>query len=148
MKELKYGDKAHHDQHGHGTVLNTWYELPLVQFWPDKNRPNGPTVSVHPVSLTKISEPKDMTLGFYYIQWDGYDCEELNADNLAEAIERYKAKTDNETVATALWINDEDNGHTLLADNNGQQAEPYGVTTYHVADYKIYEWLDVLNKLS
>lgn len=148
---FRYGDKADHTLHGRGTVLNTFPGVSLVQFWPDKARPDGPTVSVHPVALTKVLSDKDVHPGMFYVKNDGGDCEMLEASDLAEALDEFAERLKTENHYLALWFridygdqgpSADDPFYEKLAVFSGDEGLSYIVTKV-----RLDEWLAILPTL-
>lgn len=147
MNSFKYGDKADHPLHGRGTVLNAFPGVSLLQFWPDKARPNGPTVDVHPVALTKVLSDKDVHPGMFYVKNDGGDCEMLEASDLAEALDEFAERLKTENHYLSLWFRidhgdwppEDAQFYEQLAVFNGDVGIQYLVTKV-----RLDEWLAIL----
>lgn len=138
MTSFKYGDKVTHPVHGPGTVLNQWKSVSLVQFWPDSNRPNGPTMYVHPITLTKVLSERDMFPDMYYGRYETGECVQFNATELMDALPEFREKLteDENNHYFALWFKP-------LGEPPIQRVEFNGDTgmTYLVTEDLLEEWL-------
>lgn len=143
MSDFKYGDKAVHILHGEGTVLNVFPNVRLVQFWPDKNRPNKETVNVHPISLTKLYVPADMHQDSFYIQDDNGYCYWMNVADLSDAVNEFIERAP-EYFAPSLMYK---HGFDGTTERMASFDEFGGNLTYHVRERWMKEWLAFFSKL-
>jgi hypothetical protein len=139
---FKYGDKAYHDKYGDGTVLNTFPHINLVQFWPDRHRPNGESVDVHPVSLTKVYSAKDMHPDSYYVKDDGGHCTMLDRFDLLEAVKSFQDFHVHMSFVPSLYYKNLDGSSDLLA-----TSDEDGGVSYVVDRNRIDEWFAILPEL-
>lgn len=143
MSDFKYGDKAVHDLHGEGTVLNVFPNVNLVQFFPDRSRPGGRPVSVHPVSLTKLYRAADMHQDSFFIQDDNGYCYWMEATDLTDAVEEFIEQAPNYFAPSLMYKHGFDGAIERMASLN----EFGSGLTYHVRERWAKEWLAFLSKL-
>lgn len=137
MSDFKYGDKAVHDAWGNGTVLNVFPHVKLVQFWPDSNRPNGPTYDVHPVSLTRLLTAADIEPQKFYVEYEG-ECESLDVTTTKDAVLKFISEHLPEGHKAALKYRPLMGKHISLASYDGADL------SYHVHEGFIDQWLEIL----